>query len=80
MQTDELEQAQGLLEIVRTAAEHLPDSLWSNEKWSASFIATFGGQILKHDSFMMMVPSVSGQSEPAEEPRLVVYLHGFTQS
>jgi hypothetical protein len=74
---EEMEHAQGLYDIVRTAAQQLPDSLWHDQKWSAPFIAAHGGLIMKYDSFMMMVPNAHSESE---EARLVVYLHGLQQS
>jgi hypothetical protein len=77
--TDEMEQAWGLLDIVRTAAQHLPHSLWHDERWSAPFIALHGGNIMKYDSFMMMLPRADAHSPPNEEARLVVYLHCMAQ-
>jgi hypothetical protein len=77
--TDEDEQARGLLDIVRTAALRLPGSLWHDERWSASFIAHHGGNIIKYDSFMMMLPRADVHSAPTEEARLVVYLHCMAQ-
>lgn len=68
----ESDEAGDLMNIVKTAAERLPGSLWADERWSERFIAGFGGRVLKNESFMMMVPSEDG----GEEPRLVVYLHG----
>jgi hypothetical protein len=77
--TDELEQARGLLDIVRTAAQHLPSSIWHDKRWSAPFIALHGGNIMKYDSFMMMLPRADDHSTDGEEARLVVYLHCMAQ-
>ncbi|KAF2478948.1 hypothetical protein BDY17DRAFT_257805 [Neohortaea acidophila] len=68
-------QAGDLMDIVDTAASVCPDSIWANERWSASYIASIGGRILQHDSFMIMCPK-PGHEEVAE-PTLCVYLDSW---
>ncbi|OQO03935.1 hypothetical protein B0A48_10577 [Cryoendolithus antarcticus] len=48
------------------------NNVWEDERWSEGFIAGFGGKVLQHHGFAMMVTNEDGE----EEQRLVVYLHG----
>lgn len=72
---DDLEQARGLMAIVRHAAQSIPGSLWQDARWSDSLIADYGGAIMKHESFLMMLPSPTSVDASAESATLVVYLH-----
>nr|OQO17909.1 hypothetical protein B0A51_15794 [Rachicladosporium sp. CCFEE 5018] len=62
-----------LMSVVRQAAASSgEDTIWGDERWSEAFIAGFGGKVLQHQGFAMMVTNEDGE----EEERLVVYLHG----
>ena len=56
--SDELTQAESLMEIVHTAdsalrSESEDGSLWKSERWSPSFIASIGGRMAKNESFIL---------------------------
>lgn len=48
--------AAGVLDVVRTAAQALPGSRWASEKWTSESVARTGGAVMRHESFLVMVP------------------------
>jgi hypothetical protein len=75
----DLEQAASLLEIVQAAAQDYPDTLWCDARWSQELIASYGGRLFKHESFMMLLPTSAGHGQQGEMPTLVIYLESYTQ-
>lgn len=71
-----ISQAADLLGIVATAAAACPDCTWGDDRWSAKYIASVGGRILEHESFM--IRSIASQGD--EEAGLHVYLHSSNSS
>lgn len=68
---EELEQAASAMEIVQTARKVSgPGSFWSDERWSAKFVAGLGGRVFRYECFTMMLPT----SHEGGDARLVVYL------
>ncbi|KAK6442425.1 hypothetical protein LTR95_001333 [Oleoguttula sp. CCFEE 5521] len=61
-----------LMSVVRQAALGTSDVVWEDGRWSEMFIARFGGRVLQHLGFAMMVTNEVAE----EEQRVVVYLHG----
>ncbi|CAK4034785.1 Ribosomal lysine N-methyltransferase set10 [Lecanosticta acicola] len=70
--SEELEQAGSSLELVAAAANACPGSFWDDSRWSENFIAALGGQLLKYESFVMMIPHTANGGDA----RLVTYVHG----
>lgn len=70
--------ADDLMEIVHAAAavttpaSSEPPSLWTDPRWSAALIASFGGAMVQSQSFLMAIPDKQGR----DEVRTVVYVHG----
>jgi hypothetical protein len=71
---EEMEQATGLMELVRVAAQARPDSLWATDGWDPWFITRVGGRMFVHESFLMAVPD-PGLGREAAQP--VIYIHGI---
>ena len=70
-----LEHAYGLLGIVHTAADALPESVvWTDARWSSGLIALVGKMLL-YDSMTMMVPDAGSGKE---EARMAVYMHSMS--
>lgn len=78
---DLAEAATDVMDIVRAAAKALPASQWASERWSPTFVARTGGIMVRHESFMVMVPSdLTGYRdgsyvEEREEAGLFIYFH-----
>lgn len=78
---DLAEAATDVMDVVRAGAMAFPDSSWASEKWTPGFVARTGGAVVRHDSFLVTVPSnMTGYDHDddtgeREEQGLVVYFH-----
>lgn len=69
--SDPTHPSHGLLEIVHTAAEAYPDSIWKSPEWSVELLCKHAKR-LQFDGFTLPMPPGDGG---AEELRFCVYLH-----
>lgn len=74
--------AEGVLDVVRAAAGACPGSRWESTRWTLQFVARSGGAVVRHESFLAMVPAtLTGYGDAATDPNveeeagLFVYFH-----
>lgn len=61
----------GLMELVRTAADAIPGSIWESPSWNVALLSEHAKR-LDFDGFLVLCPT---DDDGDEEPRFCVYMH-----